>query len=346
MALATDTRAPATMVFEGPCLNAAVIGDCPEGAGIMISRTLLNSLDADEKQGVLAHLMAVVINGDLHLTGALLRVCYMTGLALTLLDLPFSPQARRTIGLLWRYARQTGQESTTPNGDDIGAALTRAAQPDGLESLVIVVRKLIGEETDLRSILSIVLLLPLLPVLVLRLAAGLLYGLLSIWVLSPLSSLVLRPRRILADTTAAKLTHRPDALGRALIHLEDAPHRLTEAGWSEMNFMLGQDSSTRRVFDGVRARIAEAITTANNFNHRLRSATTAVANPLASDHPDPASARHNFVFGFHPPLGLRIVELNKQGAEIAWSAERDYSSWSIAGVVAAFVGVVLLILFA
>src|SRR5690606_17161810 len=123
-----------------------VIGDRPEGAGLLISRELSTKLDPDEKEGVLAHLVAFAVNGDLFLSAAMLRMGYMMGIALTLLDLPFSPKARKTTAILWRYSRQSDHEATAPPAEDVGPALTRALQPDGLESLVIVVRKLIGEE--------------------------------------------------------------------------------------------------------------------------------------------------------------------------------------------------------
>jgi hypothetical protein len=274
----------------------------------------------------------------------MLRVFYMMGIAITLLDLPFSPGARKRIALLWRYSRQSDQEPVAALGDELGPTLARSLQPDGLESLTIVVRKMIGEETDLRSIFGIVLLLPLLPFLVMRLAAGLMYGLTSLFILGPLAALVLRSRRRLADTTAVQLTQNPDGLARALIHLYGLAHVFPQAGWSEMNFIIGHEAGNARPFDRFQTRVAEALITANNFNHRLRGTTQTVASLAAQ--PESAATSHNFVFGFHPPLGTRIVQLKKMGAEVAWSERSDYSSWIITTVVAVVVGGALLLVLA
>jgi Zn-dependent protease with chaperone function len=343
MAAAAGAPMPAVLVFEGPTINAAVIGDGPEGAGILVSRELLKTLNLEERQGVIAHLLASAINGDLAINGALLRVFYMAGIALTLLDLPFSPHARQTISLLWRYAWQSDQQSAAVLGDDVGPTLSRVLQPDGLESLTIIVRRLIGEETDLRSIGSTLLLVPLFPFFLLRVATGVLYGLTSLLLLSPLAALLLRSRRKGADATAVHFTHHPDGLARALIHLYGSAHAFVQAGYSEINFIVGHDEGNAPVFDRLKTRIAEAITTADNFNLRLRDRTPAVANPSATAQPERGVAGHNFVFGFHPPLGLRIASLKKSGGTVKWSDQNDYSSWIIAGVLVGVIGAVLLL---
>ena len=213
IAATAATRAPVVLVYEGPHVNAAVIGDQPEGAGILVSRELLNTLGPDERRAVIAHLVASEVNGDLQLTAALLRVYYMIGISVTLLDLPFSSGARKAMALLWRYARQSDPESIAALGEELGAALTRSLHPDGLESLTLFTRKMIGEEKDVRSIVTTVLLVPLLPFLVLRLAAGITFGLTALLLTGPLVTLLLRSRRQLADATAVQLTQNPQRIG-------------------------------------------------------------------------------------------------------------------------------------
>lgn len=340
LATAASAPLPAVLFFDGPNINAACIGDRPERSGILVSRELVNTLAPEEQQGVIAHLLASTVNGDLQLMEIMLRIFYMAGIALTLLDLPFSPGARKTVILVWRYARHSDQSSTAPLSDKVETALARCLQPDGLESLTIVVRKLIGEETDLRSIGSTLLLVPLLPLFVLRIATGILYGAVSLLILSPLAALVLRSRRRLSDTAAAQLTQHPDGLARALIHLDGLAHVFPQAGWSEMNFIIGPEAGSTRPFDRLKARITEALTTANNFNHRLRGSTP--ATPQARS----AVAGHNFVFGFHPPLGTRIVQLRKMGATVEWTERKDNSGWIIAAVVASVVAGMLLVMLA
>ncbi|MEO6003862.1 MAG: hypothetical protein ABIZ04_04925 [Opitutus sp.] len=344
MAARAGMPMPAVLVFDRDGCNAALIGDRPEGAGVLVSRDLANGFDADETRAVIAQLLASAINGDLFLTGAMLRVLYAMGISFTLLDWPFSPGARKTLRVLRRYARPSAEPSSALPPEDVGDALTCSLQPDGLDSLTIFLRKMIGEETDLRSIAGTVLLVPLLPLILLRLAVGIAYGLTSLFVLSPLLALVLRSRRRRADATAVQLTKNADAMARALIRLDGGAHIVAGAMWSEMNLVVGHGRTEARPFERLQARVARAITTMNNFSHRLRDS----ARPVASAAPqaDSAIAGHNYVFGFHPPLGTRIMRLKKLGAEVAWTEVPDRSSWIIAAVPTAVVAILLLILFA
>ena len=117
---------------------------------------------------------------------------------------------------------------------------------------------------------------------------------------------------------------------------------LSEHHWNRMNFIIGHETAKPRVFDGLRARIAQALTNANNFSHRLGDNARSAAILAAAAQPRAASC-HNIVFGFHPPLGTRIRRLNQMGAETPWSGHRDSSSWIIAAVALVVLAVVVLL---
>ena len=53
------------MLLDGEVANAAVVGSSPADAVVVVSRRLLDEMDRDETQGVLAHLIASIGNGDL-----------------------------------------------------------------------------------------------------------------------------------------------------------------------------------------------------------------------------------------------------------------------------------------
>jgi Zn-dependent protease with chaperone function len=341
--LATTAAAPvpAVLVFDGPVFNAAVIGDRPEAAAMLVSSELWRTLEPEENKAVAAHLLAVAINHDLAVNAALQRGFFMVGLSLTTLDIPFSSTARKTLALLWRYSRQSVQVSV----DELGSSLGRALEPDGLESLTNVVRRLIAEETDWRSLASTLLLLPLLPFFLFRLAAGFVSTLLSILILSPLVALLLRSRRHQADATATALTRDPDSLARALIRIYEAGHVFPEAGRSELNFIVGPEAPTARVFDRLRARIAAAINTANTFNHRLRDRPRVGATMAAPTPSQNSPAQQSFVFGFHPPLAHRLDHLKKRGASLSWPDAPDRSTAIIAAVVGTTLVVATLLIF-
>jgi hypothetical protein len=84
-------------------------------------------------------------------------------------------------------------------------------------------------------------------------------------------------------------------LARALILLYGRDHVFPEAGWSEMNFIIGHETASPRVFDRFRARIAQALTTANNFSHRLGDNPRSAALLAAAAQAPRAASCHNFV---------------------------------------------------
>jgi len=179
-----------------------------------------------------------------------------------------------------------------------------------------------------------------------RLAAGIVYGLASLFILGPLVALVLRSRRRLADATAVQLTRNPDGLGSALIQLYGLAHAVPQAGWSELNFIVGHEAAQARQFDRFQARVTDIRASAKDFKERVRQTTAATAElstPTTGE--ESAAARHNFIFGFHPSLGSRIVQLQRMGAStLQWTERRDYSGWIIAAVVTLVLGFVALLI--
>ena len=65
MAIAAGLPAPRVMLLDGQIANAAVVGSAPEDAVVVVSRRLLDEMDRDETQGILAHQIASIGNGDL-----------------------------------------------------------------------------------------------------------------------------------------------------------------------------------------------------------------------------------------------------------------------------------------
>ena len=346
MAIAATAPVPTVLLFDGLEINAAAVGVRPEAARVLVSREMLNQLNRDEIQGVVGHLLSSVINGDLRLMAAMLRTFYMMGIAVTLLDLPFSARSRHAIALLVRYVMRPAGDDTTGDSEEIGDALTASLQPEGVVSVTVFMQKFIGDEKSIRSWLGALLLFPLLPLIMLRLAAGIVYGLASLFILGPLVALVLRSRRRLADATAVQLTRNPDGLGSALIHLYELAHVVPNAGWSELAFIVGNEAAEARQFDRFQSRVSEIQASSKDFKERVRqtaAATAVLTTP--SDKPKGAAASHNFIFGFHPSLGSRIMQLKRMGAtSLQWTQSKDYSAWILAAVAALVLGFVVLLI--
>ena len=76
------------MLLDGQIANAAVVGSSPEDAVVVVSRRLLDEMDRDETQGILAHQIASIGNGDLGIALSMVTVFRTFGLVNTLLDAP------------------------------------------------------------------------------------------------------------------------------------------------------------------------------------------------------------------------------------------------------------------
>lgn len=102
IAIAAGLPAPRVMLLDSGVANAAVVGSGPRDATLVVSRALLEDLDRDATQGVLANLVASIGNGDLRGARSILAVFETFGLAGVLLKAPISRPARR---MLWRIVR-------------------------------------------------------------------------------------------------------------------------------------------------------------------------------------------------------------------------------------------------
>jgi Zn-dependent protease with chaperone function len=199
-AIAAGIRPPAVLVLPAGVPNAAAFGRGPDRATIAVSRGLLDDLDRDATQGVVAHLVATVANGDLRMKHSLLAVFLAYALAAELLAASFSARARGRLRNVWRLLR--------------GRA--------GPEEEAAVIRDLLSWPDDDTAVGGYLFMWRFMQVWTnLVLVGGLLV-------------LPLRTRRYLADATAVQLTRMPDGLGRALVHLGGRALPLPGAEWASI----------------------------------------------------------------------------------------------------------------
>jgi Zn-dependent protease with chaperone function len=97
MALAAGLPAPRVMLLDARVANAAAVGSSAEDATIVVSRPLLDDLNRDETQGVLAHLVASIGNGDLRAAMSIVAIFQTFGFASALVKAPISGPARTTV---------------------------------------------------------------------------------------------------------------------------------------------------------------------------------------------------------------------------------------------------------
>jgi Zn-dependent protease with chaperone function len=278
MALAAGLPPPGVLLLDSRIANAAAVGSCPEDAVVLVTRGVLDTLDRDETQGVLAHLIGSIGNGDLAIALRLVTVFRTFGLVSTLLDVPFSSSARATLWrfltLLARPARGVGAEAEAVlqlvtdrishgESEDVEAALASAGTRKAPSA-----RGLGGLVTKIRAWV-------LFPAWMATWIARTMLGLLTTNLLSPLVALTWRTRRALADATAVQLTRYPDGLAQALLHVGGS---IPRAEWASHLFVVGWPSTSRGGFTGDGSIVAFHPTREERLR-RLRALGATVSAP-------------------------------------------------------------------
>jgi Zn-dependent protease with chaperone function len=204
MAIAANLPPPAVLITQRQMLNAAVLGISAGTASIVISESLLATLSRQEMQGVAAHLMGSIADGDLPIGQSAAVSASLFGLMGSFSNLLVDEKAFQHLwGLftaLWKPQSATAQP-----------LLRRFADPFAPEAQPARKTKTgpTNTEYDWRTAVR----LPLAgPVVI----AGFFGGFVSTFLLKPLLALAWRQRKYMADAVAVRLTRDPDALAGAL----------------------------------------------------------------------------------------------------------------------------------
>ncbi len=255
MAIAAGLPPPRLRILDSTVPNAAVVGTTPQDASLVVSRGLLDALDRDEAQGVIADLVAAVGDGDLHIAGILLSVEQTFGLLLAVLNAPFGPRSRHLIGSLVRAGfGGAGSERAVALVADL---LADAPDDEADDDAGRYADRAAGRTGTLRTILR----LPVIPLLFVATAARIIMLLTAGAIFAPTFAALWRRRRRLADAMAVQLTRNPDGLARALDRLRRTEHHLPGAGAAAHLFVVwepGGNQAGGRVFGGT-ARVSPSI---------------------------------------------------------------------------------------
>src|SRR6476659_10417154 len=108
MAIAAGLPAPKVMLVDSIGANAAAVGTSAHDARIVISRRLLDDLDRDQMQAILAHLVGSIGNGDLGIAFTVTSVFETCGLLVTLINIPFNGESRARVWRVVRYMLSGG----------------------------------------------------------------------------------------------------------------------------------------------------------------------------------------------------------------------------------------------
>ena len=102
VAIGSGAPAPKLFVIDTPTINATALGHGPENAVLVVTRGLLDRLDRDETEAIVARLVTGLAAGDLNVISGIMATFHTFFLFLTVLDLFRRPSAWRTLGRLAR----------------------------------------------------------------------------------------------------------------------------------------------------------------------------------------------------------------------------------------------------
>jgi len=233
IALAGGLPPPTVHLIDSPIPNAAVAGRSSGDAAIVVTRGLLDTLGRDETQGVVAHLVGRVGNGDLKIARTMASLYYTLGLCSTVLTAPTERRARRALWPVLRLVvRPSSADHHPEKAQEASLALLEAQGGNG------------GSETiDANGCLSMLLL----PVMAAQLAFVVNQMLLSFLLVNPLLKRAWRARSALADATAVALTRYPDGLAGGLVALTAGGGLVPGTEAVAHLFVVGPEASGQRV---------------------------------------------------------------------------------------------------
>ena len=216
--IAAGIAPPTLLLYDSGPANAFVYGRDHDHATVVVARDLLDVLDREEAQGVVARLIASAVDGDVGLAVDIGAVYVTFGLVTTTLAAIVSRTARAR----WRAAigPLVGRHGT-PQRDAAGiAALLGLAADDDQPSNAA------GGCLTLLTMGGFI---------------GIGVALINLFLSGPLLTLAWRARGYLADATSVELTRDPDGLARALAKL-DTGGSVPGTAWLELLLVVGSAS--------------------------------------------------------------------------------------------------------
>lgn len=218
MAIAAALPVPKVWVTDSDAVNAAAFGADEAHANIVISTGLLANANRAELQGVAAHVVGCIANGDIRIGARIATLLGMFGLIAKLSESFADREAARRLGRLLRRALRPGASAAD---GQLAMLLTNPFEPT-IRSTPIEPAN--SDKIPWRTLAWMPLAGPLV-------ISGFFGGVLCTFLLGPLLSLSWRRRKYLADATAVQLTRDPDTLGSALEKIRGAPIEGAFGAW-------------------------------------------------------------------------------------------------------------------
>jgi Zn-dependent protease with chaperone function len=256
MAIAAGLPAPKIMLVDSIGANAAAVGTSPHDARIVISRRLLDDLDRDQLQAILAHLVGSIGNGDLGIAFTVTSVFETCGLLVNIINAPFGKESRSQLWRVARYMLGGGTpEKRAADAAEIAESLATSVDGDTPDMDQYFKR---GNPGIIKKAYRLVMFPLMFTNMVIRLTLWMFLNVL----LGPCMAMLWRTRRYLADASSVELTRNPDALARALQCLSEDNTAFDSGDWASHLFVVnpkgdsglrGQQPSQQQMAKAIQA---------------------------------------------------------------------------------------------
>jgi Zn-dependent protease with chaperone function len=132
IAIAAGVKPPKVLLIDTPETNAAITGLHIDDSTLLVTRGLLDSLDRDETQAVIAHLVGSVGNGDLKIASIIFSIYQTWGVLALTLNAPVEKRARNAVWRAFKVAfRSQNREVDVWEAEFVSDALLRGSQNEG-----------------------------------------------------------------------------------------------------------------------------------------------------------------------------------------------------------------------
>jgi Zn-dependent protease with chaperone function len=334
MAIAAGIPAPGVRLLDGAVANAAAAGWDAAESYVVVGRRVLDEFDRDATQGLLAHLVGSIGNGDLRGAAQIHSLLYVLELMIVVVLAPFARLPRRIARAWLAFPLGAG-----------GRGEARAERARALIGLLARHRALMqasGDKPaerlgrDYFGPVGRLLVVACPPFLALLLFTQVATGFLLLFASAPVA-LLWRSRRYLADATAVQLTRNPTGLYRALARLAECGAVIPGGEPLAHLFVVGPEAAAgreQRRREQEMARWVEKLrtepqggTAGGKWSDAAARAVSLggelVRSQAGARAREEAARRHTFwereglLMGMHPPLHRRLRRLLRMGAAAA-----------------------------
>ena len=284
IAVAAGVKPPRVMLIDSDETNAAVTGLDHDDSTILVTRGLLDTLDRDETQAVIAHLVGSVGNGDLRIASIIFSIYQTWGALSMILNAPVERRARKAVWRAIKVAFRSRSRAVDQwEAEFVSEELLRGAIVENGDPTDVGERVFSSSEGDNRAnVFEKGYVMAMLPLIMGSLVVRFAIFVSSVVLIGPIISFMWRTRRHLADAMAVQLTRYPNALVSALRKLSIS-RTVVVKGAGGLGFLFVVWPGTSTSSDAVIGQFARMHPKLHKRQHRLRAlGATNVSDAQAS----------------------------------------------------------------